>query len=302
MLSKWLQRLSALLMCGAMLIVPAAAEDGQAKKDSEEQRKAAYLVELEQQRLLKRYQNDQLTLQQYFEEKRPLDAQQEQLGSPFDEAVDPTQMPARYRTLYRDIQLQKQLNEESRAGLEETRHGRGLADPAYYQQLYAILRKSQELEKQEQCVLWQSRENPQGQGSDTGDMLWKALYRVYRNEQERQLLQAVYEDREITKERFIERRDELQAEGQQAQAAVKKAEREAEEYQLRAVVSEDSYSGYWQLKERLSGIEKELQKLREQWQEEKLETAQYWEQKRALEAEQQELREKKRTLYQGYED
>lgn len=301
MLSKWLQKLSALLLCGAVLMIPAAAEGGQLGEDAQDKREAAYLVELEQQKLLKRYQNELITLQEYFERKGPLDAQQEQIGSPFDEAVDPEQMPARYRTLYRDIQLQKQLNGESLAELEETRR-RGLADPAYYRRLYAISRREQELKRREQCVLWQSRENPQGQSSDTGDMLWEALYRVYRNDQEQQLLQAVYEDKKITKERFTERRDALRAEGEQAQAAVKQAEREAEKYQLRTVVPEDGYSDYWQLKERLAEIEKELQELREQWLGEKLNFSQYREQKRALEAEQQELREQKRTLYRGYED
>ena len=70
----------AVLLCGILLAVPAAAADETGKTAEEQQE--AYLVRLSQLELEERYQAGRISLEEYFAEKAPLDVQAEKLGSP----------------------------------------------------------------------------------------------------------------------------------------------------------------------------------------------------------------------------
>ncbi|MCI8443468.1 MAG: hypothetical protein HFG27_13240 [Provencibacterium sp.] len=290
----------AVLLCGILLAVPAAAADETGKTAEEQQE--AYLVRLSQLELEERYQAGKISLEEYFAEKAPLDVQAVKLGSPFAEKADPEQLSSHYQTRYNDVQYQKRVNGERLLELENTYQSHRLASPAYLTSRLRFERRAQQLQREEERILWEGAENPDGRGGDVENALWEARYRVYRCEREQALLKAVYQSEKISKQRFTERQDTLKKEAEMAAAAVKQAGREAEKSGLQRVVPEQDYNGYWDLKKRLNEIEKELEKLEEQLRAGELKSLSYQEKKGALEAERKELREQERTIYRGYED
>ncbi|MCI8623537.1 MAG: hypothetical protein HFG26_07730 [Provencibacterium sp.] len=292
-----IRRTAAALLCG--LLFSTAAVAAEMPVDGREE---AYLVQLQKLKLEERYQNGRITLEEYFEQKEPLDVQEEEYGRPFALVCSPEDLPKRYDTQYNDVQYQKRINREKREALESLYQNQELASPAYYSRRLSLERRADDLEREEERILWESLENPDGRGGDIQNQLWEIRYDQYCNEWEGKLLEALYRTGRIDKERFTDRRDELRKEAEKLAAREKKANREEEKYRLRTVIPEESYNGYLEAKGRLAEIEKELDKLAGQLEAGELGSLSYWDQKAALEEEQNRLHERIRTEFSGYAD